>query len=419
MPRLLFGLFATLLYAQSDVSLILRRLERLEEENAKLRAEVVALRTKVDSLTPTVPERLEIAERRIEEQAATKVEAANRFPIEVSGMALFNTFYNSQGSGGVDVPTQASAANNRAAGGLTFRQSIFGLQFHGPRTVFGAAVSGSAFGDFWDGTTESTGNLSFRVRTAEVALDWQRRGVTVGLLKPLISPHNPNSFATVGVSPLTASGNLWRWQPQIRYEERLGGLTLQAAVMQTSEQAGLANASLAQTRRPSLQLRSVLMRSRFELGVGGHLSESRVLDQSVPSRVFSLDWLIKPIEKVEISGLFFNGSNVHHMGAFRQSFRFDGNGAVGAVRSRGGWAQLAVAATSRISLNLFAGIHDDRNADLLSGQNGRNRTGGANIMFRVAPNVLLSFETLQTRSLFLGLSERRVNRYDLSLAYLF
>ena len=417
MRRLLVLLWVPALWAQAD---IVARLEKLEAENAKLRGEVAELRAKVETLIPErVPERLEIAERRIEEQSSTKVEAANRFPIEFSGMALFNLFANSAGAGGVDTPTTANAAVNRRASGLTFRQSIVGIRFHGPRTFFGAKVSGSAFGDFWEGNTEGTGNVPFRLRTAEATLAWERRSVSVGLMKPLISPWNPTSFATVGVVPLTSAGNLWRWQPQIRYEEKVGEFRLQGAVMQTSEQAGLANAALVVLRRPSLEMRGAWVKDKFEFGVGGHVSTSHVTGRSVPSRIFTLDWKAQPVEKLELTGTFFNGENVHHLGSLRQSFRFLPGGAVQAVRSRGGWGQAAMTVTGRVTVNLFAGIHDDREADLVRGQNGRNRTGGANVMVRIAPNVMLGLESLQIRSLILGTGERRVNRYDLSLAYIF
>src|ERR1022692_3172343 len=57
----------------------------------------------------TPEERLDIQERRIDEQAQTKVEASQRFPIRLTGMALFNTFLDSAQSGGVDYPTVAAA----------------------------------------------------------------------------------------------------------------------------------------------------------------------------------------------------------------------------------------------------------------------------------------------------------------------
>jgi hypothetical protein len=40
-------------------------------------------------------------------------------------------------------------------------------------------------------------------------------------------------------------------------------------------------------------------------------------------------------------------------------------------------------------------------------------------MYRMAPNVVLTFEGLQIRSNYVGTVNRRMNRYDLSIAYLF
>jgi hypothetical protein len=153
--------------------------------------------------------------------------------------------------------------------------------------------------------------------------------------------------------------------------------------------------------------------------VGGHFSESRVGAQSLPSRIVSMDWLVKPVSKVTVSGNFFDGENVHHLGALRQSFRIAANGVIDTVHSTGGWGQVSLAATNRITLNGFAGVHNDRDSDLVRGQNGLNRSGGANVMFQLAPNVVLSFEGMQIRSNYVGIANRRLNRYDLSIAYLF
>src|SRR4029079_4032576 len=58
--------------------------------------------------------------------------------------------------------------------------------------------------------------------------------------KPIISPREPDSLAQVGVSPLTAAGNLWLWQPQAGVEHRISlshqaGLRAQFGIYQTSE----------------------------------------------------------------------------------------------------------------------------------------------------------------------------------------
>jgi hypothetical protein len=149
------------------------------------------------------------------------------------------------------------------------------------------------------------------------------------------------------------------------------------------------------------------------------MSESRLGSQSLPSRIVSADWLVTPLSKLTLTGAFFNGENVHHLGSLRQSFRIAANGFATTVRSTGGWAQISVPATSRVTFNWFAGIHDDRDSDLNRGQNGRNRNAGANVMYRMAPNVVLTFEGLQIRSNYVGTVNRRMNRYDLSIAYLF
>ncbi len=416
-------LLAWMPLAAQDLAAILARLEKLESENRELKQEVKQLRELVEG-KPSVPERLDIVERRVEEQAQTKVEAPSRFPLELTGTALFQTFYNTKGANSIDVPTTAAASPGRAAGGATVRQSIIGLRYHGPQTLWGGKISGSLMMDFWDGNTEGA-TTPFRIRTADFTVDWASRSVSLGLMKPLISPHNPNSMAYIGITPLTSAGNLWRWQPQVRFEQRAGWFKGQAAVMQTNEDStGAPTNLLSSRRRPSLELRAAAAKSfagdrSFEIGVGTHMSESRVGSQSLPSRIVSADWLVTPLSKLTLTGTFFNGENVHHLGSLRQSFRIAANGFATTVHSTGGWAQISVAATSRITFNGFAGIHDDRDSDLNRGQNGRNRNAGANVMYRMAPNVVLTFEGLQIRSNYVGTVNRRMNRYELSIAYLF
>ena len=41
----------------------------------------------------------------------------------------------------------------------------------------------------------------------------------VGLEKPIFNPREPSSLAQVGISPLTGTGNLWLWLPQVRVEQ--------------------------------------------------------------------------------------------------------------------------------------------------------------------------------------------------------
>ena len=421
-----------------DLRSILERLDRLEQENRLLREEVRALRETVTRgtplpETPSLEERVAIHERRIDEHAQTKLEASQRFPIRVTGMVLFNAFVNSKQNGGSDNPTLASLARGGAAGGATLRQTVLGLDYNGPETFAGGKVRGSLFIDFFGGTSQPLNNLP-RIRTAAVSIDWKTRSLTVGQDKPLIAPREPTSLAQVGVSPLTGAGNLWLWEPQVRFEQRFQAgdqstLRAQLALVQTTENAAGVPAAFASTLeryRPGLEGRFEWSYApgdgrRFEIAPGFHSSDTHVAATSVPSRVFTLDWLIAPWRPLEFTGAFFTGRNVAHFGTggIRQGFSVLGARNVLPVHARGGWGQLNITATDRLSFHLMSGWHDDRNADLLSGGIARNHAVGANVFFRLAPNVTTSFEALQVRTTYLGPGTRLNNHYDLGIAYLF
>ncbi len=409
---------------------VLARLDRLESENRQLRQEIEELRRQVGASHPAAEEKLEIHDRRIEEQSQTKVESSQRFPLRVTGMALFNVFLNSRFAGGGDNPPLASRTAGSATGGATFRQTVIGLEYRGPESLWGGKVRGSIHADFFGGTTDPLNHVA-RVRTASIELDWGTRSLLVGQEKPIIAPREPNSLAQAGISPLTGAGNLWRWQPQVRFEQRVklsdaARLAVQLGLVQVNDEAPATYSEYGVSvsrRRPGLQGRFLLSRTiddtrRIEIAPGFHTSVSHVNGFSAPSHVFSLDWSANPWAKLDFSGAFFAGQNVGHFGAPRQGFTFMYDRLV-PVRSRGGWAQVALLATSRLTFNLMGGRHDDRNADLLPGMVGKNMAGAANLMYRLAPNVILALEALQVRTDYLGTGTRINNHYDLAVAYLF
>jgi len=424
--------------APVDLERLLLRLERVEQENAKLQRELAALRDEMRKLQPAsqssppaaeLEERLDIQERRVSEHAQIKLESAHRFPIRLTGMALANVFLNGPHANGLDTPVVASREPGRATGGLTVRQSVLGLEYSGPATFLGGQVRGSIFMDFFDGLSQTSFG-PMRMRTAAIELDWKTRGIAFMQEKPLIAIRDPSTFSYAGISPLTGSGNLWRWQPQIRFEQRfsLAEQTVfraQAAFYQTSEDAGYTAGAIhdLERRRPALQGRFGLEHRwgagrNVEFAGGFHTSQTHIEGQSLPSRLFMLDWAVTPWRNVQLTGTFFRGKNIHHFGALRQGFVYAG-GVYRPVESTGGWAQIAVPLTSRLTWNMFGGIHDDRERDLLSGGIGANRTGAANIQYRIAPNTIVGLEAMQIRTAYVGSGVKLNNRYDLFVAYLF
>ena len=53
---------------------------------------------------------------------------------------------------------------------------------------------------------------------------------------------------------------------------------------------------------------------RVEIAPGFHWSATRVIGVSVPASVFSFDWFVNPIRRVEFTGALFTGKNLSKFG---------------------------------------------------------------------------------------------------------
>jgi hypothetical protein len=304
---------------------------------------------------------------------------------------------------------------------------VIGLKLDGPRLVGGGKMTGAVYMDFFGGGTGL--NQTVRLRVSTLDATWKNTTLGLAFDKPVIAPREPDSLAQVGVSPLTAAGNLWLWQPQVRVEQRISlseqaGLRAQFGIYQTSEGGTGLSAEypdLARAR-PGYQGRFEFWGQsgsrRIEIAPGFHLSSTRVLGQSVPSRIFSIDWLIRPAARVDFTGTFFHGENTGVIGGLRQGVSVI-NGRAHAVGATGGWAQFTFRATQRASFHFYGGQEDDRNRDLDRGGIGKNQGYGANIMYRLGSNILTSFEASQVRTTYMGSGTRINPHYDLAVAYLF
>jgi hypothetical protein len=425
---------------------ILERLDRLEQQNRDLTVEVGALRKELAQARNApegapagaetakaepaagIPERMDVEERRVEEMAQTKVESSQHFPIRITGMALFNSYINSN-SGAPDVPMLIQPGGP-LTGGATVRQTVLGLDYQGPEIFGNGKIHGFLSMDFFGATSDQYGG-SMRIRTAGIEFNWADTSVMVGQDKPLISPREPNSLAEVWVAPLADSGNLWVWQPQLRAEQRFHlndstTLRAQASLFETRESyGGIAPAyGSIQASRPSVQGRIALAHNfddsrRIEFGSGFGSSTTHIAETTVPSRVFTLDWLAIPWRKLEFSGEFFRGQDVSNLGGAGIGYTVMSPYSVIPVHADGGWAQFSFLATPRLTFNLFGGEQQNRGSDLGWGDVAKNQTYGGNVMYRIAPNVIISLESEQQRSEYMGTGRPLNNHYDLGVAYLF
>ncbi len=440
---------------------VLSRLEHLEQTNQALAEEIRALRKELAGLRAPQPdapaqtaaqavpdpqpaqsaqpaaEAQAVEQNRIDELAQTKVEASQKFPIRITGMALFNAYTNGRYNNQSDNPTIASLAQGEATGGGTLRQTTLGLLFDGPAMFLGGKVSGSLYMDFFGGSTSSLNHL-VRLRTAAINLAWTNTTLTVGQDKPIISPRDPDSYAQVGVSPLTGAGNLWLWQPQVRLEQRYSfdrdtGLKAQVGVFQTSLLNIVSDPDAYATQLPGQQSEDSspgaegrlelwhqwAETGRVEIAGGFHVNRNHVGPFELPSNIYTLDWFFRPFQKLEFSGTYFHGRNVAVVGGLLQGYDVLPGGRWLSVGSSGGWAQLRFPVTPRLAFDIYGGQQDDENADLVSGFIAKNQAYFANVMYRLAPNVIVSLEGGKVRTSYFQLGDRLNDHYDLAVAYLF
>lgn len=425
--------------APADMQQIMQRLDRLEQQNKSLAEEVRQLRQDLaeargqgaPQTAAPLAEQVAVDQSRVGELAQTKVEASQRFPIRVTGMALFNGFLNGKASGGQQYPTFAWPGS-QATGGGSIYQTTLGLEYSGPQTFLGGKVYGNVYMDFAGGSGAPL-NLGFRLRTGEIEIEWADRSLMVGQESPIIAPREPASLAQVEFAPLSGAGNLWAWIPQVRFEQRIhftdqSGVRAQIAAVQTNEVQPYQQASQsAEAARPGIEGRLEFYHRfqsesgdgrRVEIAPGFHTSVTHVAGTSVSSNLFSLDWFANPLGKLEFSGAFFSGENVAPIGGL-EGFTILPTGVAIAVHSQGGWSQLSLPVTSRLTFHLFSGLEAGRTADLAAYALGRNWLYGANLFYRLAPNVLAGAEVSQARTTYIDSRFRLNNHYDLALAYLF
>jgi hypothetical protein len=475
--RLLCGLAAivSLAGAQTpDLQAVLERLDRLEAQNQELMKEIRALREQLAAgaatgvtttaapaaaaqppaqnnaqtaaqnatgapggeAAATVAEKVAVEQQQIAQLDQEKVSTDHRLPLSLTGMVLFNGYWTGQGAGGAANPTTAAEPSipGQAAGGGTFRQTVLGLKYDGPEIAGGGKITGSVYMDFYGGTGASLDQL-LRLRVASIDAAWKYTTVTVAQDKPIIAPREPDSLAQVGVSPLTWAGNLWLWRPQVRVEQRFNfgsqaGLRVQLGEYETQETGtGISSeySSTLASDRPGLEGRFELWAQsseqsgesrRIEIAPGFHISDTHVLGTSVPSQIFTLDWLIRPLSRVDITGAFFQGENVGVVGGLPQGVAIV-NYRPRAEPATGGWAQVTLRVTPRLSFHVYGGQESDRPSYLQSGEIARNLAYAGNVMYRFGSNVLGSFEASQVRTNFVDLGLRTFPHYDLGLAYLF
>lgn len=394
-----------------DVAQLSEQLQQTRAELADSRREIEELRRSVEELRkqmqsghpaesapaalpePTVAaadQDVSFLSAKIDEMHQDKVESASKYPVKISGLVLFNSYWN---KGILDVQDMPSLALPSFPGapnpgvGATLRQTTLGVEATGPR-LFGARSAADVEVDFAGGspTTDfgvTTGLL--RLRTAKVSLDWDHTSLSFGQDNLFFSPLSPTSYATVLEPAFSWSGNLWVWTPGVQITHRLNlnetsSLVLQGGFLdplteEVPQFQGRDSTAGEATRAPAIAGRIAFDRSkdpRFPLtiGFGGYRSQQQYQNFSdIASWTVNTDLKLGLSRYFEISGEAYKGQAVGGLGGgIWTSVVFpepDGpHTAVHPLRSAGGWGQLKVLPTAKFEINSAFGQDENYGTDL-------------------------------------------------------
>ncbi len=399
-------------------------------------------------------EQFDLLSGKVDEQYQTKVESASKYRVRLSGIVLLNLFSNQGAVDNLDYPALAMASMGRVDGsfGGTLRQSQVGLEVFGP-TIAGARVRGNLQLDLAGGfpNTENGVTLGLmRLRTAIVRMDWQRTSIVGGQDAPLFSPLSPTSLASLALSALSYSGNLWTWVPQIRVEHRIqtgekSQVSVQAGILDplTGERPALQFDRLPQageaSRQPGYAARIAWTSGNGEraatLGTGGYYSRQNwSFDRTVDGWAATADWSVPLGRMFTITGEFYRGRAIGGFGgALGGTVVFNGpisnpTTHVAGLNGIGGWTQLKLRATPKLEFNVaggqdnpfaselrFAMVRDSlRDYDAL-----RNRSVLTNFIYRPRSDLLLSAEYRHIRSFDLMTTSHSADHINLTMGVLF
>jgi hypothetical protein len=415
------------------------------------------------------PEDQEIAERvakleedqqlvhsELEEQSQTKVEAASKYRVRLSGIALLSVFDNRGTVDDQEVPqiaTPPQQFNSPGTFGGSLRQSQIGLEVFGPEFA-GARTSANLKFDFAGGFPYTPNGVSMglvRLRTGTIRMDWATTSIVAGQDKLFFAPLAPSSLASLAVPPLAYAGNLWGWVPQVRIEHRIdlpgsSNLNLEGGILDSlsgeAPQSGFERAPTSgeKSGQPAYAARVAWNVSAFgqdlTVGAGGYYGRQYWgFGRNVDGWAGTADLTLSLGRLLALTGEFYRGRAVGGLnGGIGQDLLISGPLATQAtivrgLDSAGGWAQLKFKPRANFEINGAVGedspfANELRRFPATQGVYGtllsKNFSPFVNFIYQIRSDLLFSVEyrRLQTSILY-DTTLQTANHVNLSLGYLF
>jgi hypothetical protein len=412
--------------AQDPMNDIKRELAALREEVQRLRAQVDAMETR-GTATPPSGQSVEMLQTQVAELAQVKVESTTRFPVKVFGTVHAGLFTNTGNANWMDNPNLVGPTPADGHAGTTsasLRQTRLGFTADGPE-IGSARTNAVVAMDFFGGIPGfQTGQVMGlpRLLVAYARIEGEKTAVEVGQDHMILAPRDPTSLAAYSFPLLFRSGNLYLRVPQARVERAFtsrlhasGGIVAPIGGDFTGENYLFVPPPLGgeRSRRPGFQGRVAYTAGEADaprmadVGFSSSVGWERRGNDLAQSWASAIDFAARR-DLFGVAGELFVGDNID---AFGGGLGLD-------ARSAGGWSELQIFPSTRLSFTAGGGVDDIRGSQRFVLPRRQNRSAYGNVIFSLTPEVQASFEYrwLNTRA---GNVNRPNHHFDWVLLYKF
>ncbi|MFL6447974.1 MAG: hypothetical protein ACJ746_09840 [Bryobacteraceae bacterium] len=172
-----------------------------------------------------IADTVSLIQSQVAEQAQTKVESSSKMPVKIYGTILSTTFFNTRDTDWADVPILVNTRSVFNSGWFSssLRQSRVGLEVNGP--TIGSFKSTGVFAmDFMGGMTDFQATPLFGLPSivyAYARFENAKTAIEAGQDEVILAPRNPTSLVAFSYPELYRTGNLYLRAPQVRLERQL------------------------------------------------------------------------------------------------------------------------------------------------------------------------------------------------------
>ena len=260
----------------------------------------------------------------------------------------------------------------------------------------------------------------------------------------VFAPVNPTSIASAAIPLFAAGGNPWARIPQVRVERRAGRMLAAGGGTRAPERATSTPVPRrspirrALSEQPYLQGRLAVTSASWlgwgkpgAVGVSGHYGQSRVVAASRPPQDLTSKGIAADVSvplgrhASRSAGEAYAGENLagFQAGVF-QGLNPDAAGGARAVASKGGWAQVTIAAAGwPASVSAAYGVDDPDDDDLQSTptRNWRleNRVAVFGLTVRCSPQLSVGAEYRRMTTTFRATGEQDGSHLNLAAVLAF